>query len=100
VGKFDPNGQMLRQHKWSTNASIQYSYDYYDNSPMDRVLQGLFSKLDNINARAYEEQIQGIIIDEAKSYKNDYNSLKHFRIPCNSRIFSFRILFCFNVKFE
>jgi hypothetical protein len=44
---------------------------------------------------AYEETntSKKTIIDKAKSYKNDYNSLKHFRNACNSRIFSFRILF-------
>jgi hypothetical protein len=46
--------------------------------------------------QAYEEQIQAgrPIIDEAKSYKNDYNSLKHFEMHLAiPRIFSFRILF-------
>jgi hypothetical protein len=38
--------------------AIKYSYDYYDNSPMDSITRVYFPKLDNINAQAYEEQIQ------------------------------------------
>jgi hypothetical protein len=82
-GKFDPNGQNAPDNINGVQMqAIKYSYDYYDNSPMDRsITRVYFPKLDNINAQAYEEQIQGRpIIDEAKSYKNDYNSLKHFEM--------------------
>lgn len=82
-GKFDPNGQNTSDDVNGLQMqAIKYSYDYYDNSPMDRSITRIyFPKLDNSNAQRYEEQIQGKpIIDVAKSYKNDYNSLKHFEM--------------------
>lgn len=82
-GKFDPNGQNTSDDVNGLQMqAIKYSYDYYDNSPMDRSITRIyFPKLDNSNAQRYEEQIQGKpIIDDAKSYKNDYNSLKHFEM--------------------
>lgn len=82
-GKFDPNGQNTSDDVNGLQMqAIKYTYDYYDNSPMDRSITRIyFPKLDNSNAQRYEEQIQGKpIIDVAKSYKNDYNSLKHFEM--------------------
>ena len=82
-GKFDPNGQNTSDDVNGLQMqAIKYSYDYYDNSPMDRSITRIyFPKLDNSNAQRYEEQIQGKpIINVAKSYKNDYNSLKHFEM--------------------
>jgi hypothetical protein len=82
-GKFNPNGQnVLDDVNGVQMQAIKYSYDYYDKSPMDRSITRIFfPKLDNPAAQVYEEQIQGRpIIDVAKSYKNDYNSLKHFEM--------------------
>lgn len=82
-GKFDPNGQNTSDNVNGLQMqAIKYSYDYYDNSPMDRSITRIyFPKLDNSNAQKYEEQIQGKpIINAAKSYKNDYNSIKHFEM--------------------
>lgn len=82
-GKFDLNGQNTSDNVNGLQMqAIKYSYDYYDNSPMDRSITRIyFPKLDNSNAQRYEEQIQGKpIVNVAKSYKNDYNSLKHFEM--------------------
>lgn len=82
-GKFDPNGQNTPDDINGVQMqAIKYSYDYYDNSPMDRsITRVYFPKLDNTNAQPYEEQIQGRpVIDESKSFKNVYNSLKHFEM--------------------
>ncbi len=82
-GKFDPNGQNVPDNVNGVQMqAIKYSYDYYDKSPMDRsITRVFFPKLDNPAAQVYEEQIQGRpIVDVAKSYKNDYNSVKHFEM--------------------
>lgn len=82
-GKFDPNGQNVPDTINGVQMqAIKYSYDYYDKSPMARSITRIFfPKLNNPTAQVYEEQIQGRpIVDVAKSYKNDYNSLKHFEM--------------------
>ncbi len=82
-GKFDTNGQNTPDDVNGIQMqAIKYSYDYYDNSPMDRSITRIyFPKLDNPNAQVYEEQIQGKpVVNASKSYKNDYNSLKHFEM--------------------
>lgn len=81
--KFNPNGHnVLDLVNGVTMQAIKYTYNYYDNSPMDRsITRVYFPKLDNPNAQVYEEQIQGrVIIDPSRGYNNDYNSLKHFEM--------------------
>lgn len=81
--KFNPNGHnVLDPINGVTMQAIKYTYDYYDNSPMDRsVTRIYYPKLDNPNAQVYEEQIQGkVIVDPSRGYSNDYNSLKHFEM--------------------
>lgn len=82
-GNFDESGQNGPNNVIGKKMqAIKYSYSFYDKSPMNRCITRIFfPKLENTNAQIYEEQIQGRpIIDSIKSYKNDYNSLKHFEM--------------------